>query len=137
VVAVTTTDRLVVTRRQPPGGTIGPRHLALVRPSPPVTAARFRRRRIVAAILAATVVAGVALAIWAAQGTPGGDLTAPGRSTPAAGRTAVVQVAPGDTIWSIARRIQSSGDVRPLVDRLVAVHGGAVLQVGERIEVPR
>jgi hypothetical protein len=48
----------------------------------------------------------------------------------------VVEVAPGDTLWTIARRLQPSGDVRPLVDRLAAAHGSTVLQVGERIMVP-
>ena len=32
----------------------------------------------------------------------------------------VVVGAPGDTYWSIARRLQPTGDVRPLVDRLAA-----------------
>ena len=38
-----------------------------------------------------------------------------------AGRPVVVR--PGDTFWTIARRVQPTGDVRPLVDRLVAGHG--------------
>ena len=46
---------------------------------------------------------------------------------------AVHVVAPGDTIWSVARRLQPEGDVRPLVDRLVAAHGSALLQPGDRI----
>jgi nucleoid-associated protein YgaU len=46
-----------------------------------------------------------------------------------------VVVAPGDTLWSIARTLQPSGDVRPLVDRLAARAGGPVLAVGQRIDV--
>jgi LysM repeat protein len=45
-------------------------------------------------------------------------------------------VQPGDTLWSIARRLQPEGDLRPLVDRLAMAHGGAALQVGERIGLP-
>ncbi len=95
----------------------------------------YRRRRLVAGL----VVAGLLLAAWAALGALGGALTASGRSAPALGSrasTTVVEVAPGDTLWTIARRIQPSGDVRPLVDRLAAAHGGTVLQVGERLVVP-
>lgn len=50
------------------------------------------------------------------------------------GRTVVV--APGDTLWSIARRLQPTGDVRPLVDRLAAANGGAAIAAGDRLVVP-
>ncbi len=100
-----------------------------------VPASTYRRRWLVASV----VVAGLVLTAWAALGALGGALTASGRSAPALGSRAaatVVEVAPGDTLWSIARRLQPSGDVRPLVDRLAAAHGGTVLQVGERLVVP-
>jgi Tfp pilus assembly protein FimV len=45
-------------------------------------------------------------------------------------------VQPGDTIWSIARRLQPTGDVRALVDALVERNGGAALDVGQRLAVP-
>jgi hypothetical protein len=45
-------------------------------------------------------------------------------------------VQPGDTFWTIARRLDPKGDVRPLVDRLVSAHGGSALYVGERIALP-
>jgi hypothetical protein len=45
-------------------------------------------------------------------------------------------VAPGDTLWTIARAIQPEGDVRPLVQHLAARRRGAPLQVGERIPLP-
>ena len=108
------------------------RRLAVVHPVP---ASTYRRRRLVAAV----VVAGLLIAAWAALGALGGALTASGRSAPDLGSrasVAVVEVGPGDTLWTIARRLQPSGDVRPLVDRLAASRGGTVLQVGERIEVP-
>ena len=60
-----------------------------------------------------------------------------GAAAPAVRRAAsgyVVQ--PGDTLWSIARRLQPEGDIRPLVDRLVDLNGGADLAVGQRLPIP-
>lgn len=116
------------------------RHLALVPRPPGRTAAAqveriYRRRRFVAAL----VVAVVAFVAWAALAALGGALTASGRSAPDRGTpvsAAVVEVAPGDTFWTIAQRLQPEGDVRPLVDQLVRAHGGSVLQVGEQIALP-
>ncbi len=54
---------------------------------------------------------------------------------PVGARTMVVR--PGDSLWAIARRLQPTGDVRALVDQLVAANGGAVLQAGDRVAVPR
>lgn len=115
-------------------------HLVLVprpagRRAAPRVESIYRRRRIGAAL----IVAAVALVAWAALGALGGVLTASGRSAPGLGTPVsaqVVEVATGDTIWDLARRLQPEGDVRPLVDRLVQAHGGAVLQVGERITIP-
>jgi nucleoid-associated protein YgaU len=45
-------------------------------------------------------------------------------------------VAPGDTLWTIARSVQRSGDVRPLVQAMAAGRHGAPLQVGEKIVLP-
>ena len=42
-------------------------------------------------------------------------------------------VEPGDTLWSIARRLQPAGDVRDLVRSLVAANGGAEVDVGDRL----
>jgi hypothetical protein len=42
-------------------------------------------------------------------------------------------VQPGDTYWTIARSLQPGGDVRALVDKLSAEHGGAPLQPGEQL----
>ena len=53
---------------------------------------------------------------------------------PVAKATYVVR--PGDTLWTIARRIQPAGDVRPLVDALASERDGKPLQPGERIVVP-
>jgi hypothetical protein len=44
---------------------------------------------------------------------------------------------PGDTIWSVAVRFDRGEDPRPLSDLLEAQIGGAVLQPGQRLMVPR
>jgi hypothetical protein len=46
---------------------------------------------------------------------------------------AVYVVRPGDTLWSIARRIQPNGDLRALVDRLSERAGGGPLRAEQRI----
>lgn len=100
-----------------------------VRPGPEV----YRRRRLVAAAL----VAGVLLAgLWSLGLLDRGPLTAaeqPARLQLIERTTYVVQ--PGDTLWSIARRAQPTGDIRPLVDRLAAHTGNRPLQVGDRVTV--
>lgn len=47
-----------------------------------------------------------------------------------------VLVQPGDTVWGIARRLQPEGDVRPLVDRIIALNGGAELRAGQHLLIP-
>ncbi len=105
------------------------------------TAAQFRRRRVVASLVAVVLLGG-----GLALGVPGDvPLTSSGRA-PAAGpvtvggavavATASYVVEPGDTLWEIARALQSTGDVRPLVQRLAAGRDGAPLRAGERLELP-
>lgn len=77
---------------------------------------------------------------WAAQpggvgGTAGGPLTTPRPAAVSQGQVVTRTVQPGDTLWSIARRVQPEGDVRPLVDRLISSRAGRPLQVGEEITV--
>lgn len=113
-------------RSLPPAGAVA----GSARPS----RASFRRRRAVAALTAAVLLgAGAALVVpgevsLASPGTPAAPLV------PAARTTYVVQ--PGDTLWQIARGMQPSGDVRPLVQRLGAARAGAPLRVGERLALP-
>ncbi|MBX3286539.1 MAG: LysM peptidoglycan-binding domain-containing protein [Actinobacteria bacterium] len=90
----------------------------------------------VAAALVAVVllvVATLAVGRGALAGLAPAPATAEAPAT-ASGRTVVV--APGDTLWSIARRLQPTGDVRPLVDRLAAANGGAAIAAGDRLVVP-
>jgi hypothetical protein len=54
-----------------------------------------------------------------------------------AGQRVSYTVRPGDTLWSIARRIAPGRDPRPVVDQLIADnHLQGDLQVGQAIELP-
>src|SRR3954467_9085194 len=99
-------------------------------------AAPYGRRRVVAALVATLLLTRLLTGARAGLAPLAGPAPgAPAATAGAAGTTVVVQ--PGDTFWTIARRIRPGGDVRPLVDRLVAAHGSTVLVAGERITVPR
>lgn len=52
------------------------------------------------------------------------------------GRATVWVVQPGDTYWTIARALQPSGDVRPLVDQLQAANDRGSLQPGQHVPLP-
>jgi hypothetical protein len=95
---------------------------------------RYRRRRLVAAVLCVVFVMGlVRLADAAVAGlaSPG-----PAAAPSAAGPAAVHVVQPGDTLWSIAGQIAPDTDVRITVDRLVELNGGAAIVVGQRLVLP-
>lgn len=101
--------------------------------------AQYRRRRIAVAIvlvaIATVTVIGVRAAVPDLSPTvPGAHPTAPVGLGEASGVPSVV-VRPGDTLWSIARRVEPGGDVRAVVDRLADVHGTGPLQVGERLPI--
>ena len=118
-------QRLVVVRSTPSAAPA-----ITLRPAPTV----YRRRRAVAVLVVITVVAALVLAVGGLQASfGGGPLTASERpGAPAS----VYVVQPGDTFWEIARRLDPTGDPRPLVARLVAAHGSPVLVPGERLALP-
>ncbi len=100
---------------------------------------RRRRLAVVALFLGAVLAGGEALGALG-----GGPLTASEAGSPAPAALVVQPVsrsthvvAPGETLWSIARRAQPAGDVRPLVDAMMAERAGRPLEVGERIELPQ
>jgi hypothetical protein len=112
------------------------------RPAPrrrALPAAVYRRRRLaVAALFLGILLAGS----WVLGALGGGSLAASGAGSKPAGvvtldaqpvAQATYVVAPGDTLWSIARHLAPEGDVRPVVDALAADRDGRPLQVGERI----
>lgn len=92
------------------------------------------------AVLLVLVVAGVlALGRGAFTGLAPAPPSAATASAPAGGSLGGrrVVVRSGDTLWSIARRLQPNGDVRSLVDRLVIANGSSTVWPGDRIAVPR
>ncbi len=90
-----------------------------------------RRRRTMLAVLGLCVL-GLALPL----GGTGGHSHATG-STPAGNPNAVAYtVQPGDSLWSIAARVEPSGDPRPLVAKLAAELGSDTVQPGEQITIP-
>ena len=94
-------------------------------------------RAVIAALLLLFVVIVGSVAVG--RGALAGLAPAPSKlsvSTAHAGTTGVVVVQPGDSLWSIARRVQPVGDVRSLVDQLASSNGSAVLQPGDRIVLP-
>jgi len=117
-------------------------HLRIVE-SPSATAATYLRRRIVAGVVVLALLLGSVLAARAivAAVVPEVPTTSPTVVESAAGvqiaaPVGVVIVQPGDTLWSIARALQPTGDVRPLVQRLAELNGGAALTVGQAIRLP-
>jgi hypothetical protein len=99
----------------------------------------YRRRRIAVLLCAAAVVAlGWAGLHRLTGASGGGPLTVVGQpvsiDASLATHTRVI-VQPGDTLWTIARRAQPAGDIRPLVSTLEAKRHGRPLQVGETIQI--
>ena len=98
-------------------------------------AARIRRRRIVLAALTLGMLVALALPWGGAGGhtlaTRGSVLAG---ATLSAGTTYVVQ--PGDTMWTIAERLDPSGDPRVIVSQLEQQVGSETLQPGQRIVLP-
>jgi LysM repeat protein len=99
-----------------------------------------RRQAELAALRRRAAAVGLAVAVLVALGVLLGRTGHPpasgygAASLPVATRAYVVQ--PGDTLWGIARALQPTGDVRPLVAQLAKARHGQPLRVGERIALP-
>lgn len=112
-------------------------HLTLIEGglAPQRLSATYRRRRMVAALIV-LVLAVSALAAGRAALAAVTPQAVTGPTAQAAPGAPTLVVEPGDSFWSIARRLDPTGDVRPLVDQLVALNGPAGLRAGERIVLP-
>ncbi len=119
-----------------PGGRRAARqHARAGRRAAPLSASVYRRRRLGALLVVASLVLVAYLGVGALLSTPGAA-SAPGRAAVvAAGAHQVYVVQPGDTLWSIARSLHPHGDIRSVVDRLEARAGGADLQPGQRVSL--
>lgn len=131
VMAATTTPVQYPARRPSrPARAVAP---YLVAPPGP-TAATFWRRRVAALVLlAASTIAAVHVLSWFGD-VPLNVAEPASAPRPVSDATYVVQ--PGDTLWSIARSVQPTGEVRPLVDRLASQVGGRPLRAGDRLVLP-
>jgi LysM domain len=110
--------------------------LRLVRPRP---VARRGRRASTATFWCRRLVAGaVGLAVLVMVGKAGVALGGSPLAVPER-RPAVTRhvVQPGDTLWSIAERLEPGRDPRPIVDELTAARGDGPLVPGEIVVRPR
>jgi hypothetical protein len=90
---------------------------------------------VVVAILLSVAIGSGALAALS-PAPPAASAAAPASSASTSATTTHIEVQAGDTLWTIARRLQPSGDVRPLVDQLVRLNGTTALQPGQQIVAP-
>jgi hypothetical protein len=90
------------------------------------SAAVYRRRRLVALVLALALVLSVGASVvrWATASAAAGV-------APVAPTVLVAQ--PGDSYWTLAQQLHVGGDLRSVVDELVAANGGGDLHAGDRI----
>ena len=101
------------------------------RPSPRVTRSKgvavYWRRRLIAAALGL----GIVLAATHAGAALGGSTTTSPERSP---HVQHIVVQPGDTLWSIARRVAPHSDPRGVVDKIVAARGSADVRPGDPID---
>ena len=89
------------------------------------TAATYWRRRVAAVAL------GLGLVVI---GSHAASAVVVGISHPGSHVVVHYRVQPGDTMWSIARRVAPNSDPREIVDLLVEAHGSTSLQPGDVID---
>lgn len=99
---------------------------------PNATESLRRSKTRVARIGAATTFAGAGVAIALLQGPA---IDTGGESTDATPACVTVVAQFGDSPWTIARRANPDGEIRPQVDAIVAELDGRTLQPGDEVEV--
>ena len=98
--------------------------------------AALRRRRLVAGAVCAGLLVALALIARLLLVVPS-PVTRAAPATPLLIGHATYVVQPGDTAWSIARSLHAAGDIRGVVDQLVALAGGRGLRVGQTLDLGR
>lgn len=93
----------------------------------------IRGRRVLAALIAAPVVAALSVAV-----VGGGAALAVRDAAPASTAYRMVTVVPGDSLWSIAQRVDPRDDPRDVVDTIVDLNalGDVSIVPGQRLAVP-
>ena len=99
--------------------------------APPRRSAVYRRRRAIALLFVAVLVATVLALAFV-----GGRATADGEPAGEIRPTAVYVVRPGDTLWDIALRLAPDRDPRVVVAALERSAGGSSIRSGQRIVLP-
>lgn len=89
-----------------------------------------RKPGAVVRLAAALAVIGLLAAIWAVP--IGGASASQSRVS-----ERVYVVRPGDTLWSLAKKLEPGRDPRALMDQLIAETGSPVIHPGQRIRVPQ
>jgi LysM domain len=100
-------------------------------------AAELRRRRL--RLLAVVVSVGLTAGLWFGTSAMASQSQGRLQVLPGSVKTAhgyLYRVQPGDTVWSIATRLDPTGDPRPLADQIESEIGGTNLQVGTQVLVP-
>ena len=114
--------------RLEPGGQVPAER---VRPTRRYVSPEVRRRRTLLAMM------GLALALLAFPlGGFGGTSHTTESALAANGHHATYTVRAGDTLWSIAQRVDPSGDPRPIVSQLAAQLGTYSVVPGEQLTLP-
>jgi nucleoid-associated protein YgaU len=90
------------------------------------------RRRRTLLVLMALLLGVLALPL----GGAGGNSHAPGSALAGSAHPATYVVRPGDTLWTIAERVDPTGDPRPLVARMEAQLGTDTVVPGEEVRLP-
>jgi LysM repeat protein len=102
---------------------------------PPRSAATYRRRRAVAGVVLAVLVALTIVAGHDVLAGSGGVPASAASSQPAhAPATVIAQ--PGDNLWSIAAAHHGDSSITAYLDTLVDRNGGATIEVGQTIVLP-